>query len=59
MVFATKSREKSRIFRYGLPEDFLSKGPPGLADGLVLLVRLAAGGGLASHDRDCARSLTT
>ena len=25
-VSATKSSEKSRIFRYGLPEDFLSKG---------------------------------
>ena len=25
-VSATKSWEKSRIFRYGLPEDFLSKG---------------------------------
>ena len=25
-VYATKSWEKSRIFRYGLPEDFLSKG---------------------------------
>ena len=25
-VSATKSWEKSRIFRYGLPKDFLSKG---------------------------------